>query len=161
MIQFRPYTEKTTASLLTLLTDLEIDASSIEQLMHAENRFFVIDDSNAIIGFCAYEFATPNLAHIKAIYVKSSERKNKFGDGLFRSVLNSIELNGGKHVILSGNQTELDFYEHEGLLPVALNREGLSAEVHSVLNPMESEQFSYLESIEGYFNKPCKGQIKN
>ena len=161
MIQFRPYTEKTSESLLALLTAFEIDAVTIEQLMPVDNRFFVIDDGDAIIGFCAYTFATEELAHIMAIYVVPSERENKFGDGLFRSVLNSIEINGGRHVILSGNQTELDFYAHEGLAPVALNREGLSAEVHSAINPLQNESFSYLESIENYFKKPCKGQLKN
>ncbi len=161
MIQFRPYTEKTDASLLAMLTTFEIDHAMIDQLMHADNRFFVIDDGDAIIGFCAYAFATPELAHIMAIYVVPTERKNKFGDGLFRSVLNSIEIHGGRHVILSGTQTELDFYAHEGLAPVALNREGLSAEVHSAINPLQNETFSYLESIENYFKKPCKGQLKN
>ena len=161
MIQFRPYTEKTTEALLALLTIFEIDQAMIEQLLHVDNRFFVIDDGDAIIGFSAYTFATPELAHIMAIYVAPQERKNKFGDGLFRAVLNSIEINGGRHVILSGNQTELDFYAHEGLSSVALNREGLSAEVHSVINPLQNESFSYLESIENYFKKPCKGQLKH
>jgi len=161
MIQFRPYTEKTSESILALLTQFEIDHAMIEQLMHVDNRFFVVNDGDAIIGFCAYTFATPELAHIMAIYIVHSERKNKFGDGLFRAVLNSIEINGGVHVILSGNQMELNFYTHEGLSPVALNRDGLSAEVHSALNPLQNESFSYLESIENYFNKPCKGQLKN
>lgn len=161
MIQFRPYTEKTSESLLALLTAFDIELTMIESLLHSDNRFFIIDDGDAIIGFCAYVFVTPDLAHIMAIYVKPTERKNKFGDGLFRSVLNSIEINGGRHVILSGNQTELDFYAHEGLSKVTLNREGLSAEVHSAINPLKNESFSYLESIEGYFKKPCKGQLKN
>ncbi len=161
MIQFRPFLEAANQNRLDLFTALELDAITIEQLQHEENHFFVIDDGGGIIGFCAYEYATPNLAHIKAIYVKPSERNNKFGDGLFRSVLNSIEINGGTHVILSGNQMELDFYAHEGLSPVALNREGLSAEVHHVMDPLLNQSFSYLDSIEVYFNKPCKGHLKN
>jgi N-acetylglutamate synthase-like GNAT family acetyltransferase len=161
MIQFRPYTEKTSESILAMLTAFEIDHAMIDQLMHANNRFFVVDDGDAIIGFCTYAFVTPELAHIMAIFIVPSERKNKFGDGLFRAVLNSIEINGGMHVILSGSQTELDFYAHEGLSPVALNREGLSAEVHSAIEPLQHETFSYLESIEKYFKKPCKGQHKN
>ncbi len=161
MIQFRPYTEKTNESILTLLTAFEIDLTMIEKIMHVDTRFFIIDDGDAIIGFCAYAFVSPELAHIMAIYVAPTERNNKFGDGLFRAVLNSIEIHGGRHVVLSGNQTELDFYSHEGLSPVALNREGLSAEVHSAINPLQNETFSYLESIDGYFKKPCKGQLKN
>jgi len=161
MIQFRPYLEKTHETLLAMFTAFEIDLVTIENLLHVDNRFFVIDDGESIIGFCAYTFATPELAHIKAIYVAPNERNNNFGDGLFRSVLNSIEINGGVHVILSGNETELAFYAHEGLSSVGLSREGLSSEVHSVINPLQNETFSYLESIKSYFDKPCKGQLKN
>ena len=130
MIQFRPATYSEIESCIPH------DLSPIT-LSDANCRYFGVFDGQTCIGFS--RFKMEGTAVIDAIYIVEHERKQKFGDGLFRSTLNAIERGGVDRVVCRGTERELSFYLHEGL------------------EPIEDQQVR-LDSIGTFFNQPCKGK---
>ena len=130
MIQFRPATFSEIESCIPheLKPTTHGDASC---------RYFGVFDGQTCIGFS--RFKIEESAVIDAIYIVEQERKQKFGDGLFRSTLNAIERGGVDRVICVGSESELSFYMHEGLMRT-------------------EDQYVSLISISAFFNQPCKGK---
>ncbi len=130
MIQFRPATYSEIESCIP--HDLRSTTQS-----DTRYRYFGVFDGQTCIGFS--RFKMEGTAVIDAIYIVEHERRQKFGDGLFRSTLNAIERGGVDRVVCCGTEHELSFYLHEGM------------------EPIEDQQVS-LNSIGTFFNQPCKGK---
>lgn len=157
MIQFRPYNQQKDVPMMNLLTDLGIETFVY---LKKETKCFIVDDGGQIIGVCIYDWIEAHMACIQAIYLKESERNYKLGDGLFRATLNSIELNGGSCVICRGCESEITFYVHEGLEQLSINSTRLSNRIWEKVICSKNDQFAFLESIQAFFSKPCKGHNK-
>lgn len=130
MIQFRPATYSEIESCIPH----ELRTTSLSD---AGYRYFGVFDGQTCIGFSRFKMEVT--AVIDAIYIVEHERRQKFGDGLFRSTLNAIERGGVDRVICHGSESELSFYLHEGL------------------NRTENQHVS-LDSIGAFFDQPCKGK---
>ena len=130
MIQFRPAT-------FSEIEDCVPHELRSTTLGDANCRYFGVFDGQTCIGFSRFKIET--FAIIDAIYIVEHERKQKLGDGLFRSTLNAIERGGIDQVVCCGTESELSFYIHEGL-------------------KRNDEQQVYLNSIDAFFSQPCKGK---
>ena len=140
MIQFSPLQTTNPDTLAEIARALSLN-HNLECVDGVENRCFLTLDGNQTIGYCLFHILGNGVAQLTQIYIKPTERKFKLGDGLFRAVLNSLEINGVSQVYASGNSEELSFYKHEGLIE---SESGLVS----------------LESIATFFSKPCKGHKK-
>lgn len=154
MIHFRPYNQQKDVPMMNILTELGIE-NFVN--LNEETKCFLVEDGGQIIGACVYDWLEPHIACIQAIYLNESERKYKLGDGLFRATLNSIELNGGSHVICCGCENEIAFYLHEGLDLISKRSTRVSEGIWDKGICSKQDQFAFLESIQAFFSKPCKG----
>lgn len=156
MIQFKPYPMNDVQDLLTVLKYISL------QLPESHNdlwkcKAFVVQDSERIVGLCAYEFLSDETAVVRMIYIVPEERGNKFGDALMRAVLNSIEIHGRDRVIFLGNSSELNFYAHEGMEAID-DAFLLSDDLRDRLSiNLEALEGLCLPSVKAFFSKPCKG----
>ena len=154
MIQFRPYNQKKDRLVKEIFQSLGIE----KQAFYSEDaKYFLIDTGEEIIGICAYEMIESHIAHVRTIFIKETERRFKFGDGLFRATLNSIDLNGGISVIFTGNEKELAFYLHEEMEEITHGSSRLNVAVWDKILCNSESKMAYLESVGDFFKKPCKG----
>ncbi len=101
---------------------------------------FILEVDGEIIGACAYDILEHTMGYIHYIYVKPAHRRQRFGDGLIRAVLNSMDLHGVVSVACSSQSTEL-----EGKLYVFERFEATG------------DQYR-LSSISDFFKRPCKSE---
>lgn len=103
---------------------------------------FVLEVDGEIIGVCAYDIIEQTMGYIHYIYVKTEYRRQKFGDGLFRAVLNSMDLKGVISVACSSRSSDLEskLYAYEGL-------------------EKTGDQYR-LFSIGDFFNRPCQSKVE-
>lgn len=132
MLQFKPVPGE-------LLMDYMKDEGFANPVIKSENGF-ILEGNGEILGVCAYDILEQTMGYIHYIYVKPSERRQRFGDGLFRAVLNSMDLRGVISVACSSQCTDLEskFYKFEGL-------------------EWSGNQYR-LSSINAFFKKPCKSE---
>ena len=80
------------------------------------------------------------MGYIHYVYVTPKHRRQRYGDGLFRAVLNSMDLNGVVSVACSSQATELEskLYAFEGL-------------------DKTGDQYR-LTSISDFFKRPCSAE---
>lgn len=159
MIQFSPLktTNRDVLSAIASELDVEIDSDTLQSADAAKLRCFSVLDGDTHIGYCLFQILENSAAHLKQIYIKPNERKFKLGDGLFRAVLNSLEIQGVNQVVATGKSEEMAFYRHEGMISVEPEvLEKISADI----NAADFSQFVFLESIKAFFSKPCKGHKK-
>jgi len=153
VIQFKPLislnreTIKEIESALNITLDVEINNTS-------SDKVFVVQEGNQILGCCLFETLTTEYTLLKQVYINPKERKQKLGDALFRAVLNSIELNGGKHVSAYGNDEEISFYLHEGMKRIS-DEDARTYNWNISIGKYQPTIF--LPSIADFFNTPCKG----
>lgn len=159
MIQFKPYPLNDVQDWLSILKSVSLPLTeSLSDLW--QGKVFVVQDSERIVGFCAYDFLSDETAVVRMIYIVPEERGNKFGDALMRAVLNSIDIHGRDRVIFLGNSNELKFYAHEGMDvidAVFLLSDDLSGRLPINLETLEG---LCLPSVNAFFSKPCKGHVR-
>ena len=159
MIQFSPLktTNRETLSEITRELDVEMGFDDLQIADAMKLQCFSVLDGETHLGYCLFLIMENSVAHLKQIYIKPTERKFKLGDGLFRAVLNSLEIHGVNQVVATGKSEEMAFYRHEGMISVEPEvLEKISADI----NAADFSQFVFLESIKAFFSKPCKGHKK-
>lgn len=111
-------------------------------VLDPEDWVFIAEESKRIIGTCvfAYQTGAAEAALVKSIYILPEERGQNFGDGLLRSTLHYLELQGVKNVKLLSNIGVYEFYLSEGLENVKENE--------------------FVTKLPDFFLKPCKGSGK-
>lgn len=159
MIQFSPQQTTNRDVLSTIARELEVemDFDNLQSADAMKLRCFSVLDGDAHIGYCLFQILENSTGHLKQIYIKPTERKFKLGDGLFRAVLNSLEIHGVNQVVATGNSEEMAFYRHEGMISAKtemLERTGVD------MHTADFSQYVILESIKDFFSKPCKGHKK-
>lgn len=157
MIEFRPLTFSSMLHLTEILSELEVTAFDFSTLEYEKLHSFVVIEGSETVGICLYSFLSTDSAVVKLIFIKPSIRNIKLGDGLLRASLNSIEIHGGTHVIFEGNLVEQSFYLHEGMKRLS---DVFNTENAPEYNYLEDRYYAYCSSIFDFFNKPCKGHIK-
>lgn len=161
MIEFRPLSFSSLVDLTQVLSELEVQAFDYSTIELENIHAFVVLDSGKTIGLSLYHFLKQDMALMRLIFIAPAFRGLKFGDGLLRSTLNSIEIHGGNAVIFEGGSEELSFYLHEGITSLNDVTDEEMARVTQVYSLLSGRFYAVCSSIATFFDKPCKGSSKH
>ncbi len=140
MIQIRLINDSDIKALSRLLKEINLQFSDIKK---TENNFYVVEDHSNLCGICAFEMIGDEKAKIDFIFIKEQDRGFKLGDGLLRAVLNHLEHQGVKKVLIKSDVKTNGFYVAEDL-------EIIYAE------PENSDLLTFVVELPQFFSKPCK-----
>lgn len=107
------------------------------------NQSYVIEDQGKISGIASYKLKDDKTATIDCLYVKRNERGSKLGDGLFRAILNHLNLRKVTTVFIVGNRIANGFFVAEGLEIVAVD-------------PNNSDLLTFRVDLPAFFERGCK-----
>ena len=161
MIEFRPLSFDSLLNMTDVLNELEIQAFDYSDASYDKMHAFVVLDGGKKVGLSLFTFIDSDMALMKLIYIDPALRGLKFGDGLLRASLNSIEIHGGKAVIFEGGAEELSFYLHEGMTSYSDISDEEMKRVTEAYEPLKGRLYAYCRSIAAFFDKPCKGHAKH
>jgi hypothetical protein len=111
MIELKKYEARDHEGLLDLCSKEQV---SSETLLEHLSTTYIISDRDQVLGF-AYYIKKNNDIYLKDIYISKNERNHSFGDGLFRTVLNALMLQGHFKVYMEANPIYKDFLIKEDL----------------------------------------------
>jgi N-acetylglutamate synthase-like GNAT family acetyltransferase len=132
MLQFKPVPGE-------LLVAFMKQESKYFETVKSQNGF-ILEVDGEIIGGCAYDILEETMGYIHYVYVKPAHRRQRYGDGLIRAVLNSMDLKGVTSVACSSQSTELESKLY------AFERFELTGEQYR------------LSSINEFFKRPCHSE---
>ena len=123
---------------------------------YSEKEFMLSEERGQILGISVLRKLSDNFAVVEGIYIIPSERGLGLGDGLLRSTLNYINLQGLDKAILLSDKIIEDFYIHEGLKPLSQLDEypSTTPEGHFSREVMIN---SFYCDLNEFFSRRCKG----
>ena len=95
MLVIREYEEKETQQIKDILIEEKINNLDLN-----ENIVVVVED-NIVLGVCKFEVKDSN-SWLKYLVIKEDSRGEALGDGLLRTVLNKLDLEGIKKIFYDG-----------------------------------------------------------
>ncbi len=141
MIQIRSMSDSDIQALPRLLRELQLEFSDIKK---PGNEFYVVEEQKNLCGLCAFEILGDQKAKIDFIFIREQDRGFKLGDGLLRAVLNHLDHQGVKKVLIESNLATNGFYVSEGLEII-------------YTAPDNSDLLTFVVELPQFFLTPCKG----
>ena len=132
MIELTKYEKTYEASLKELFLEEGLDFKEISLCL---DTTYVVIEREEVLGFAYYNLYDHDI-FLDHLFVKPSQRLNYFGDSLFRTVLNALQLQGVQHVFMR-QDNRYDFF---------LKKEGIF---------LENNQYKI--DLHEFFNRNCKG----
>lgn len=125
---------------------LKKNGLSFLELQSENLEFYIVSEGTSICGLCGFKVSS-NTGVISFIFINPQDRGFKFGDGLFRGVLNYMDHKGVETVSIKSNAETNGFYVSEGL------------EI-AYTDPGDTNQLIFQAKLPEFFNKPCKGSSR-
>lgn len=109
----------------------------------------VFADGDAICGYGLFT-KEPPVGVIRELYVLEGNRRNRFGDGLLRAMLNVQERAGCTTAIIVSAETDAPFYRWEDLTLLP------ASDIDDVPGLPESPCY-FQADLHEFFGRPCRG----
>lgn len=132
MIELTKYEPKHETSLKELFFEEGLNFKEISLCL---DTTYVVVEREEVLGFAYYNLYDNDI-YLDHLFIKPNQRLNYFGDSLFRTLLNALQLQGVKHVFMRQDE-RYDFF---------LKKEGIFLENNE-----------YLIDLHEFFNRKCKG----
>jgi len=102
------------------------------------DTLYVVADRLDVLGFGYYNVYGSDI-YLDHLYIKSNERLNKLGDSLFRTILNSLMLQGAEAVFMRANTHYDEFLKAENI---------------------ERKDGNFVIDLNEFFSRKCRGSKK-
>lgn len=112
MIEITRMDDKYLDGLKKMMTMENLDFNTVSLCL---DSLFVVVNRLDVLGFGYYN-VYDNEVYIDHMYIKVNERLNKFGDSLFRAILNSLTLQGIQQVYMRNDDLYTGFLKAENIM---------------------------------------------
>jgi len=93
---------------------MKMENLEFEDVSLCLDSLFVVANRLDVLGFGYYNVYGDEI-YIDHIYIKTNERLSKFGDSLFRAILNSLTLQGVTEVFMRNDELYAGFLKAENI----------------------------------------------
>ena len=102
------------------------------------DTLYIVADRLEVLGFGYYNIYGNDI-YLDHLYIKSNERLNKLGDSLFRTILNSLMLQGAETVLMRADSHYDVFLKAENI---------------------ERKEDDFVIHLNEFFSRKCRGSQK-
>lgn len=134
MIEITRYKENYSDSLKKMMLQENLDYNEVSLCL---DTLYVVLEKQEILGF-GYFNLYDNDVFIDHLYIKKSERLNKLGDSLFRTILNALNISSIKKVYMRNNDLYHDFLVAEDI-------------------KLTEDKKRFLITLPDFFERKCRG----
>lgn len=134
MIEITRYKENYSDSLKKMMLQENLDYNEVSLCL---DTLYVVLEKQEILGFGYFNLYDNDL-FIDHLYIKKSERLNKLGDSLFRTILNALNLSSIKKVYMRNNDLYHDFLVAEDI-------------------ELTEDKKQFLITLPDFFERKCRG----
>lgn len=133
MIELTKYDPKYQDALKKMMLTEDLDYKQIALCLETT---YVVVDREEVLGF-GYFNGYGDKIYLDHLYIKTSERLNFFGDSLFRTILNALQLMGVNRV----------YMRKDAVYDLFLSKENIAFDGQE-----------YVIDLHEFFNRKCRGE---